>query len=401
MSRLAALARLADREARTIVGLMSGTSLDGIDAALCRVWGSGAATRVELLGFLTRPYAPPLRERLEAVMAGGEGDSEAICTLNFRLGEELAAAVAAVCEAAGVPLDAVDLVASHGQTIYHVDPAHGAEPSTLQIGEGAVIAERTGRPVICDFRPRDMAAGGCGAPLVAYVDQCLFAGRGAPVALQNIGGIANVTVVTPQPAQVIAFDTGPGNLLIDEVCRELTCDEEAFDRDGAYSSLGEVDRPLLEELLDHPYLALPPPKTTGREQFGAELSRGLVERYDRERLIDLLATVVRFTAASIARSYRDFVLPQVAAAGAGPLREAVVSGGGAHNLTLMRFLREELAADGVAVRTFDELGLGFTADAKEAVAFAILANETVQGRPSNLPAATGASRPVVLGKIVL
>ncbi len=393
MNRVAALGRLAAQERRTIVGLMSGTSLDGIDAALCRVEGSGTSTRVELLGFLTRPFAPGLRRRIEAAIAGEDG-AEALCTLNFALGEALAEAAAGVCEAAGVPLEAVDAVGSHGQTIWHVDRAHGPEPSTLQLGEPAVIAERTGRIVVADFRTRDVAAGGCGAPLVAYVDHCLFGGRGAPVALQNVGGIANVTVVTPDPEATIAFDTGPGNLVIDEVVRELTHDEQAFDQDGAYSQLGEVDAALLERLLEHPFLALPPPKTTGREQFGADYSRALIEAYDPGRLIDLLATVVRFTAASIARAYREHVLPRV-----GALDEVVVSGGGVHNQTLMRALAEELAP--TPVRPFDALELGFSADAKEAVAFAVLANETLQGRPSNLPAATGARRPVVLGKVVL
>jgi len=395
VNRLAELAALAERESRQIVGLMSGTSLDGVDAALCRVAGSGTATRVELLGFVTVPLPAGLRSDLERAATGTAGGSAELCALNFRLGELLAEAAAAAAEAGGVPLDAVDLIASHGQTVYHVDRAHGAVPSTLQIGEASVIAERTGRPVVCDFRTRDVAAGGAGAPLVAYVDHCLFAGRGEPVLLQNIGGIANVTAVTPDPARLLAFDTGPGNLVIDEVCRALTGGEQAFDRDGELSRGGAVDRGLLAELLAHPYLALPPPKTTGREQFGAAFSQGLIAGYDPARRADLLATVVRFTARSIAGAYRDHVFPRV-----GLAAEVVVSGGGVHNRTLMGALRDDLAADGVAVRSFDELGLGFSADAKEAVAFAILANETIQGRPSNLPAATGARRPVIQGKIV-
>jgi anhydro-N-acetylmuramic acid kinase len=287
-------------------------------------------------------------------------------------------------------------VASHGQTIHHVDRSTG-RPSTLQVGEPAVIAERTGRIVVADFRTRDIAAGGGGAPLVAYVDHCLLARPGRTVLLQNIGGIANVTVVTPDPARVVAFDTGPGNVLIDEVCRELTGDDAAFDKDGGLSALGEVDQALLAELLRHDYLRLTPPKTTGRELFGADMVHAMIDAYDRDRLIDLLTTLVHFTACSIAAAYREHVLPGLTPRAT----EAIVSGGGVHNLTLMRVLADELARDGLAVRSFDDLGLGFSAKAKEAVAFAILANETVQGRASNLPAATGARRPVIQGKIVI
>ncbi|RMG09431.1 MAG: anhydro-N-acetylmuramic acid kinase [Planctomycetota bacterium] len=391
-SRLDELLAVARKPERRIVGLMSGTSLDGIDAALCRVSGCGTATEVVLERFRTLPFSPQLRDRIEAAL---EGDAHTLCTVNFELGEAFAQAARDVVEEAGHGLDEVDVIASHGQTVHHVDRAKSATPSTLQIGEPAVIAERTGRLVVADFRPRDIAAGGAGAPLVAYADHCLFSRPGRTRLLQNIGGIANVTVVTERPEDVVAFDTGPGNLVIDEVCREVLQDEDAFDRDGAYSRLGEVDAPLLARLLDDGYFRRPPPKTTGREEFGADYTRELIDTYDPTRLIDLLATVVQFTASSIVQAYRDFVFPRF------PVDEVVVSGGGVHNQTLMDALRRELEADGVALRHFDELEVGFSADAKEAVAFAILANETIQGRTSNLPAATGARRPVVLGKVVL
>ena len=390
--RIADLTRIAAAPSRRIVGLMSGTSLDGIDAALCQVSGSGSATRVELLAFETLPFPPAVRRRvLEAIEDGTPAE---VCELDFVLGDVFADAVEAIAARAAVPLDAIDLVASHGQTVWHVDRTQGEVPSTLQLGQAAVIAERTGRIVVSDFRTRDVAAGGGGAPLVAWADWCLFSRPGQVTLLQNIGGIANVTVVTERPEDVLAFDTGPGNVLIDEVCRELLQDEAGFDRDGQYSALGEVDRALLERLMAHEYLHLPPPKTTGREVFGVPMARALIADYDRERLIDLLATTVRFTAASIARAWREHVLPRW------PRIEAVwVSGGGAHNRTLMAALAEELP--GLPIRHFDGSGLSFGADAKEAVAFAMLANETVQGRPSNLPAATGARHPVVLGKITL
>jgi anhydro-N-acetylmuramic acid kinase len=282
--------------------------------------------------------------------------------------------------------------------VYHIDRSQGGVPSTLQLGEASVIAERTGALVVSDFRTRDVAAGGAGAPLVPYVDFCLFARPGESRALQNIGGIANVTVVPgpDEPDRVLAFDTGPGNMVIDEVCRELREDEAAFDEDGKFSALGEVDRELLARLLAHPYLDLAPPKTTGREVFGVEYSRQLIDEYDAYKLIDLLATAARFTAESIVRAYRRWVMPRCR------LTEMIVSGGGARNATVLRALRELLKEDGVPVRTFDELeGVGFPGKAKEAVAFAVLANETVQGHTSNLPAATGARRPVILGKISL
>lgn len=393
MSRVDELAAIGRKEARTIVGLMSGTSLDGIDAALCTVSGTGRGTKVRLQAFETLPFPEGLRERVEASF---QGDVRLACELNFELGEVFADAARTVVERAGRSLDEVDLIASHGQTVHHVDRSMGL-PSTLQLGEPSVIAERTGRIVVADFRPRDIAAGGGGAPLVAYVDHILFAREDRAVLLQNIGGMANVTVVTPDPARVLAFDTGPGNALIDEVCRELTGDEDAFDRDGGLSALGEPDEGLLARLLEHDYLRLAAPKTTGREVFGADFAQRLVEAFDRERLIDLVTTLVHFTGRSIAQAYREHVLPGLTT----PVEEVVVSGGGALNPTLMGVLRRELERDGLRLRSFDELDLGFSAKAKEAVAFAILANETVQGRPSNLPAATGARRPVILGKLVL
>ncbi|MBI3723360.1 anhydro-N-acetylmuramic acid kinase [bacterium] len=310
---------------------MSGTSVDGVDAALCEVSGSYTDTRVKLLSFRTLRFAKEVRERIHAAFSG---NVQHLCETNFVLGEVFAEAVIAVATEANVPLAELDLVASHGQTVYHMDRSQGGVPSTLQLGEASVIAERTGALVVSDFRTRDVAAGGAGAPLVPYVDFCLFS--------------------------------------------------------------GEVDRELLARLLAHPYLELPPPKTTGREVFGVEFSRSLMDEYDAYKLIDLLATVARFTAESIVRAYRRFVMPQH------KLTEAIVSGGGAHNATLMNALREMLREDGVRVRSFDEVeGVGFSGKAKEAVAFAVLANETIQGLPSNLPAATGARRAVVLGKISL
>jgi anhydro-N-acetylmuramic acid kinase len=386
---------VARKPVRRIVGLMSGTSVDGVDAALVEVEGSYTQTRVRLLAFETVPLERSVRERIHACFSGSVRD---LCETNFVLGEVFAEAALAVVRRANLPLEELDVVASHGQTVYHLDRSQGGVPSTLQIGEASVIAERTGALVVSDFRTRDVAAGGAGAPLVPYVDFCLFAREGVVRALQNIGGIANVTVVPgpDHPERVLAFDTGPGNMVLDEVARALQEDDGAYDKDGQFSALGEVDAPLLARLLQHPYFELEPPKTTGRELFGVEYSRALIEEYDPYRLIDLMATVARFTAETIVRAYRRFVIPRSA------LREVIVSGGGAHNKTLMLALSEMLREDGVSVKSLDDVpGVGFPGKAKEAVAFAILANETIQGLPSNLPAATGARRPVVLGKISL
>jgi len=391
VNRIAELSAIAAKPERLIVGLMSGTSLDGVDAALCRVRGSGRQTEIEQLAFHCTPYEPGLRQEIESTLRGSVAD---VCALNVRLGEVLADAALAVIEEAGFAPEAVDAIASHGQTVYHVDRSRGT-PATLQIGEGSVIAARTGRIVVCDFRPRDISVGGAGAPLVAYLDDCLFAEEGRVRCLQNIGGIANVTAVSFDPARSVAFDTGPGNLPIDAATRALTSGRARYDEDGNYSRLGEVDQALLERLCQHPFLAEAPPKTTGREEFGDAFSRALIEGYDPARLIDLLATLVRFTALSIGRAYREHLVPRT-----GPISDVIVSGGGVHNQTLMAALREELA-DVAPVRSFDELDLGFSADAKEAVAFCVLGNETLQGRPSNLPAATGAREGAVLGKIVL
>jgi anhydro-N-acetylmuramic acid kinase len=394
-SRLERLDQVARKPLRRIVGLMSGTSVDGVDAALVEVTGSYTETQVKLVAFETLPLERTVRERIHACFSG---NVQQLCEANFSLGEVFAEAVLSVVRKANLPLDELDLVASHGQTVYHIDRSQGGVPSTLQIGEASIIAERTGALVVSDFRTRDIAAGGRGAPLVPYVDFCLFSKPGVVRALQNIGGIANVTVVPgPDEAErAIAFDTGPGNMILDEVAKELQDDDAAYDKDGQFSALGEVDRKLLDRLLSHPYFDLEPPKTTGREVFGVDYSRALIAEYDAYRLIDLMATVARFTAESIARAYRRFVIPRY------KLTEAIVSGGGAHNKTLMRFLAEMLQEDGVAVKSLDDVpGVGFPGKAKEAVAFAILANETIQGLPSNLPAATGARRPVVLGKISL
>jgi anhydro-N-acetylmuramic acid kinase len=372
-----------DRPGRLVIGLLSGTSADGTDAALCAIDGSDETTRLTVRAFVSTPFDRPLRERIFRL---SQADASELCDLDVLLGEAFAAAARAVCEAGGARLEEVDLIGSHGQTAVHHPRSAGRLGATLQIGEAAVIAERTGCPVVSDFRVRDVAAGGEGAPLVPLVDHLLFRAPGRRRALQNIGGIANVTLVGERIADIVAFDNGPGNMPIDAVARAASGGLEAFDRDGVRGARGAIDAALLTELHRHPYLALPPPKTTGREDFGKDFVYPLLGRYEG-RLDDLLATLTRFTAETIARSYRE-VLPVVP-------DEVYVSGGGALNPTLMRHLVELLAPIPVSSTSV----LGVDPEAKEAIAFAVLANQTLFGAAGNVPAVTGASGPRVLGKI--
>ncbi|HUE95504.1 MAG TPA: anhydro-N-acetylmuramic acid kinase [Longimicrobiaceae bacterium] len=373
-----------------IVGLMTGTSLDGIDAVLAEIGGDSVGSiEWRLLRSATTPYPEDHRDRIHGTII--RGDPEALCALHAEMGEWLATAALQVCEAAGIPIARVDVIGSHGQTIWHTPPAGTRRGSTFQIGCAATIAERTGVPVVSDFRSRDVAAGGHGAPLVPWVDRAIFALPDRIRALQNIGGIGNVTRVPPKGADedLLAFDTGPGNGLIDGVVALATGGRLVFDRDGRLAEQGQVDEKVLADLLAHPYFDQDPPKTTGREMFGRPFVEKLVEAVapegDRDWL-DLVATVTELTARSIADAYHRWLLP-------GGLDEVVVTGGGAHNPALMRRLQEMLrpipVGDGAA------LGIGSTE--KEALAFAVLAWAHVHGIPANVPSVTGATGPRVLG----
>ncbi|MBI5366961.1 MAG: anhydro-N-acetylmuramic acid kinase [Planctomycetes bacterium] len=360
-----------------MIGLMSGTSADGVTAALVEVRRTPRFA-VRTRAWLDRPYPAGLRRR---VLAARFGSIPELARLDMELGERFAAAALALLAHARVPARAIAAIGSHGQTVFH-DPGR----ATLQIGAAAVIAERTGLTVVADFRPRDIAAGGQGAPLVPYVDGLLFARAGRRRVALNLGGIANVSVVGGDPAAVCAFDTGPANGLMDAAMRLGGGGRASCDRGGRRAARGRVSEKHLRRLLRHPYLRRPPPKSTGPETFGEELVRPLLAQLSLE---DALATLCEFTAASVADALARFVRPE------GEFDEVIAGGGGCLNPELMRRLARALAP--AALTTCERYGI--PVHAKEAVAFAVLAAETLRGRPSNLPSATGARRAVVLGAI--
>lgn len=373
-----------------VIGLMSGTSADGIDAAVVRLEGAPPAIQWEVLGHIHKEHPPQLRSEIFACFRPETSSVDRLCRLNFSLGKAFAYAAVDAAKNTGLALNEISLIGSHGQTLWHEPPEHGSG-STLQLGEPAVIAEITGVPVVSNFRTRDMAAGGQGAPLVPLVDWLLLSHPTRVRAAQNIGGIGNVTYLPAGGASedVLAFDTGPGNMLIDDAVRHATGGTLQYDQDGLLAAQGQVDRLWLEELLSDPYYAVPPPKSTGRERFGAQLGTRLWANASERGLNppDLIASLTALTAESIARAYRDF-LPRLP-------EEVILSGGGAYNQTLKTMLSGRLSP----ARVITSGDLGIPIDAKEALAFAVLAYETWNQRPGNLPAATGASHPAVLGTI--
>ena len=377
---------LTKKPERYVIGLMSGTSVDGTDAALVKIRGSYTETETELLAFETFPIPAVLRARIFNLF--NSGSSEELCRMNFLLGELFADAAIQLCKNADFPLADIDLIGSHGQTIYHIPS--GEAKSTLQIGDGSVIAHRCGVATICDFRTADMAAGGVGAPLVPYTEFLMHSSDSENIALLNLGGIGNITII-PKNARaenIIAFDTGPGNMMIDFFAQKLY--GVPFDKDGKLAANGMVNVVELARLLSMPYINEQPPKATGRELFGVTLCENLLAAWNNELAdADIMATVTAFTAYSVAHSAGSFV-PHL-------LNKLIVGGGGAYNSEILRQLRELLP--GIAILTQEDLNQ--KSDAKEAIAFAVLANETLFGNPGNLPSVTGASGYKVLGKVCL
>jgi len=383
---------------RLVLGLSSGTSIDGIDVALVAIRGHGDDVEVELLASDCVLFAPALHGRIarSAWAAAPE-----LNRLNFDLGEAFAAAALVFLGAQGREPSDIHLIGSHGQTVYHEPPSAGCGGATLQLGEADVIATRTGVLTVADFRTADVAAGGSGAPLVPMVDWLLFRSPGESRILLNIGGIANMTYVTEHLDDVVAFDTGPGNALIDDIVRTVTGRDDAIDEGGAIALSGTVNEAAVNAFLEHPYFAAAPPKSTGKETFGHEAAARLaslvcpgsaLDGLSSGELPGLLATAAAVTARSI-RAGADHL--------SGDPARVLVSGGGLANAAIMRELARAFDPCPVAGLGAGEGAEGIDPDAKEAVAFAVLADRTVAGLPGNVPAATGALRPVVLGKLSL
>ncbi|AMV35817.1 anhydro-N-acetylmuramic acid kinase [Planctomyces sp. SH-PL62] len=384
------------KPSRVVVGMISGTSADSIDAAVCRIEGfglpsaHGPGARVELLHYAETPYPAAIKARILDLAAWRVRD---VAELNVLVAEAFADACLETLAGAGLKPEEVDLIGSHGQTVYHHSSVPGAIGATLQIGDGDVIAERTGALVIADFRARDVAAGGEGAPISPFADVILYAPRDpqAPPerrAVLNLGGIANVTVLDPDPARVFGFDTGPANTLLDRLARRISGGTLDCDRDGALARAGRVDEALVETLLaEDAYLARRPPKSTGFEMYGdpfVDRAGTLLGRFDA----DLMATLTEYTARTVADAFARFVPPVV---------EVIGAGGGVKNPALFGRLAQLLAPARLLLG--DDRGV--PGDAREAMAFAVLAHEALFGLPTSLPSVTGARRPAVLGKFCL
>jgi len=388
-----------DRRKVLAIGLMSGTSHDGVSAALVEI-DERARPPARVLGFQTFPYSPRLRVELLDASADGKIGAAAISTLNFAIGRELGHAAIEIARRARIALSDIAFIGSHGHTFFHLPPRRalrGQLASTLQLGESAVIAAGTGLPVVDDFRTMDLALGGEGAPLAPLAHLWLFADPVLGRVVQNIGGIGNATYIAPRArlgdANVIAFDTGPGNCMIDALASRISGGRMRMDRDGRIAARGTVSEPLLGRLMRHAYFRRRPPKSTGREEFGPKLLDRVVADARRMKIVDydLMATVTALTARSIADSCRRFILPR------GRVDQLIVTGGGAKNPTLMRMLAAELSD--VAVLSAAEVGVD--GDALEAVAFAILGYQMLRGRQGNIPSVTGARSAAILGKLTL
>lgn len=388
---------LINKPSRLVIGFMSGTSADGIDAVLAEIHGHGTAARVKQRDFVFMPFEPEVRAEILRLAGGGAAAAADFCRMNFLLGELYCDAGRELCRHAGVRTEDIDLIGNHGQTFWHIPleekylghKLHG----TLQLGEDAMLAEAFSCPVVGDFRVRDMAAGGLGAPLVPYTEFLLYRSETECVALQNIGGIGNISFL---PAgcglnDILAFDTGPGNMVMDAVTARMTDGTATYDAGGALAAHGHVNEKLLRRMMADPYIAQRPPKTTGRERYGADYVATLCAYAKAESipLLDVLATATRFTAECIAAAVRGFA-PELPA-------RLIVGGGGAMNETLMRHIRQLLPV----CRVMANEELGFDGNAKEALAFAILANEAIFAHANNVPSVTGARHPVVMGKISL
>ena len=389
--------KITEKESRLVIGIMSGTSADGIDAALCRIHGHATDTRVEQLAFTFVPYEESVRSEVLRLAGGGTATAADFCKMNFLLGRLYASAALKLCRDYGIAKEDIDLVGCHGQTLWHIpnDEEYLGQSfkSTYQLGEFSVIAEAFGCPVVGDFRVRDVAAGGLGAPLVPYSEFLIYRSKTDCVALQNIGGIGNITCLGANCSmeEVFAFDTGPGNMVMDAVYSIITNGEKHYDEGGKFAAKGNINKDLLAFMMNDEYVLRKPPKTTGREYYGAEYVKKIMSFAQAHSVSpeDIMTTVTDFTAETIAYSINNFF----------PVKPArlIVGGGGSLNDTLMADIRRLLPDCFVATNE----QIGFDSSAKEAVAFAVLANETVFAGNNNVPSVTGAAHGVSMGKISL
>ncbi len=376
-----------------VAGIMSGTSADGINVAFVRMPASPRVPTFKLLGHLEVAYPKKVRDAILAAMNAKATSVADLARLNFLLGELYADAVLAAQKKLRIK---AELIGCHGQTLYHQGEPKSflgrRVAATWQTGEGAVIAARTGVPVICDFRPADIAAGGKGAPLVPFFDYLIYSDNKIGRVVQNIGGIANLTAIPANAGagDVVAFDTGPGNMVIDAVMDRLF--KQPYDHDGKIAASGQVIEKVVARMLRNRFFLRKPPKTAGREEFGREFVANFLRACGRAAKQDIIATATSLTAKSIADALRRFVIKE-----SSRYREFVVSGGGTKNPTLMAMLANELRPLGLEMRFSNEFGV--PSEAKEAIAFALLAYQTWNRRPSNVPSATGAKRMAILGKV--
>ncbi len=386
---------LVNKQKKLVIGLMSGTSVDGIDVALVEIEGSGTSTNLRQVGFAEVPFPPGFKEFVLKNSQSGTSDVVDIARLNFLLAQLYADAVKTLCKQAGVDTREVDLIGSHGQTIQHLpeqtEMFGKSVRATLQIGDPSVLAKLTGIVTVGDFRVGDVALGGQGAPLVPYFDFLMFRSEDTARALLNIGGIANITYLgkSCHAGDVLAFDTGPGNMIVDQLVEEFY--HRDYDFNGEIARSGKVQGDIIDMLMKDEFVRMSPPKSTGRERYGSLFVSSFISRYADRRKEDLVATVSEFTAMAVYANYLLFLKTK------GDVEELFVSGGGSHNLFIMESLGRHFA--NAKVRVADDLGI--STDAKEAICFAILANETVSGNTSNLKQVTGASMNTVLGKICL
>lgn len=391
------LYQLSKKKKKHVIGLMSGTSLDGVDAVLCEITGSGTSIKINQKKFITFPFPEGMKQTALVNSTPGKGNVTDICRLNFLIPLVYVDAIKKLCKKAKVKLKDIDLIGSHGQTIHHLpnkENYFGYEfGSTLQIADPTVIAKLTGVTTIGDFRTGDVALGGQGAPLVPYFDYILFHSKKKNRALLNIGGISNFTILNKKKKakDVIAFDTGPGNMMIDILIKKFF--NQDFDKEGAIAASGKINDKLFKALIEKDnYIDKEPPKSTGREYYGEGFLSDILKEYQSIPKEDMAATVARFTAFSVWNNYDLFIKNET------EIDELFVSGGGARNKFLMKQLKEYF---GKKVSIKNVRNLGISSDAKEAICFAVLANETISGNPSNIPRVTGASRETVLGKICL